>query len=106
MKDNLIYKNLQEAMTSVQNQRAMEVGGHTWELQVERYGEAYLFIEIASITARLEQAIWKNAGNDAFWADEPEHVDRILDLCIDLGNYADFLYRSTLKRVKGSPEPE
>jgi len=87
----LRYPNLREAMLAVQKQRSGEVGGHTWEQMVERYGIAILFGEIASITLRLESVIWGEAWNPYSNPHEVD-IDRLLDLCIDLGNYTEFLY--------------
>jgi hypothetical protein len=93
-KIELRYPNLRIAMEEVQKERSLEVGGHTWEKLVEQYGEAILFAEIASIVSRLEQMIW-HAGP---YANPINNVDRILDLCIDLGNFTEFLYLATIDR--------
>ena len=94
-KQELRFKNLRAAMEAIQSERSMEVGGHTWQSMVERYGEAVLFAEIASITGRLESLIWNQSWQ---YGNASENIDRILDLCIDLGNYAEFLYLATLDR--------
>jgi hypothetical protein len=100
MKDKLIYDNLGLAMGAVQSQRSMELGGHTWQGMVERYGECYLFMEIASIVSRLEQGIWVDGMNPYSPPPSRARIDRLLDLCIDLGNYTDFLYQSLIKRIE------
>lgn len=98
-KDNLRFETLREAMAEVQNSRSEEVGGHTWQGMVERYGESILFAEIVSIVGRLEPIIWHGIG------DIEDNMDRLLDLCIDLGNYAEFLYLSFLEREKRGQGP-
>lgn len=99
-KDNLRFETLREAMAEVQNSRSSEVGGHTWQQMVERYGEAILFAEVASIVGRLESLLW-----DPQTAHPDANIDRLLDLCIDLGNYAEFLYLSFLEREKRAQGP-
>lgn len=89
-KEKLRFDNLREAMEEVQGRRAADVGGHTWKLTVERYGIAALFVEIASITGRLEQMIWR----EPMMAVDNMNFDRAYDLLIDMGNYADFLYQA------------
>jgi len=103
MKEKLIYDNLGLAMGAVQSQRKSELGGHTWPQMVERYGEAYLFVEIVSIVSRLEKGIWDEAMNPYSPPPSHERLERLLDLCIDLGNFTDFLYQSLIKRIEQEP---
>jgi hypothetical protein len=94
MKGNLRFKTLAEAMTDVQDLRASEVGGHTWQKSAERYGISYLWVEMAAIMSRLEQMLWVDQTLNPYSNPNLFNFDRALDLCIDLGNYTDFLYRS------------
>lgn len=100
-KQEIRFANLAEAMVAVQNEREAEIGQHTWGMLVEHYGEAILFAEIASIVSRLDAIFWR--GVPMFDnPDDPQILERALDLCIDLGNYTDFLYRTILAREKRS----
>jgi hypothetical protein len=100
MKDKVVYQNLRVAMQDIQMKRSDELGGHTWPGMVERYGECYLFMEIASIVSRLEQGIWVDGMNPYSPPPSRDRIDRLLDLCIDLGNFTDFLYQSLIKRIE------
>lgn len=86
-------------MAAIQKERADELGRHIWEDMVEQYGEAILFAELASITARLKELVWQAEYDNP---NHPDRIDRILDLCIDGGNYLDFLYQTVMKRT---PDP-
>lgn len=97
MKERLHHPNLRAAMSYIQGQRSQEVGGHTWEQTVERYGESYLFVEMAAIMSRLEQMIWVGQTLNPYSNPSSFNFERALDLCIDLGNYTDFLYQSLMK---------
>lgn len=78
-----------EAMTSKQVERALEVGADTWREYADTYGVAILYAEIASINSRLKQVFWDhNPYEDMSTLNKP----RVLDLLVDLGNYASFLY--------------
>ena len=81
-------QNFVEAMASKREERAAEVGKHTWKQTIERYGLGYLFIEIASIVSRMEEMIWPPPENGL----TEQQLARLDDLTIDLGNYAGFLY--------------
>ena len=77
-----------KAMKTVQDDRQAEVGGHTWESYTLRYGPQILFAEIASITSRIEQLIWRKDEGEL----TPEQLARLEDLTVDLGNYSGFLF--------------
>lgn len=77
-----------EAMAAKRDERASEVGRHTWKESVERYGLPYLFAEMASIMSRLEAMIWWPGLEAINKAD----TKRLEDLVVDLGNYTGFLY--------------
>lgn len=97
-KTELRFKNLREAMAAIQEEREEEVGRHTWRDVVKHYGEAILFAEMATIMSRLQVLIWEQ--NPYENPDNPEMIERTLDLCIDLGNFTEFLYLATLDREK------
>lgn len=90
------YPTLSEAMEVIKAEREGEIGTHTWKQLVDHYGEAILFAEIASIVSRLEGIFWHE--NPYKHPDDLKILDRAIDLCIDLGNYTDFLYRTILDR--------
>lgn len=96
-KSNLRFDNLREAMEVIQREREEEIGHHTWDEQVERYGVPYLFIEIASIVARLEIPLYRDPLFNPYMSPRDINFNRLLDLTIDLGNYADFLYQTLIK---------
>lgn len=77
-------------MMSKQAERGGAVGGHSWKENIEIYGPAILFAEIAAINSRLKKMLWddpsKHKRGDFDW-------ERLLDLLVDIGNYADFLYQ-------------
>ena len=84
-----------KAMENVQSIRKREVGGHTWQLYIRRYGPQIIFAEIASITSRIEELIWKK-NEDSLTT---EQKNRLKDLTIDLGNYSGFLFNW----IQGNP---
>lgn len=93
-KQQLRFPTLAEAMASVQEERAMEVGGHTYSELVEQYGLAILFAEIATIVSRLKRIMWDTSDLEVI------NFERLFDLLIDLGNFADFLYREAQKQER------
>ena len=93
-KQQLRFPTLAEAMASVQEERAMEVGGHTYPELVEQYGLAILFAEIATIVSRLKRIMWDTSDLEVI------NFERLFDLLIDLGNFADFLYREAQKQER------
>lgn len=70
-------------MLAIQDDRAEAVGGHSWEKLVERYGPQAMFFEMASILSRLEVSLLSPGPIDR---------ERVMDLCLDMGNYASFLW--------------
>ena len=74
-----------EAMAGKQEARAAEVGADTWREYSGTYGPRILYAEVASINSRLKEIFW----DSEYTSDKKA---RALDLLVDLGNYASFLY--------------
>lgn len=85
-----------EEMLKKQSQRSSEVGGHTYQQQIEKYGLRIMFAELANIMSRLEQMIWVGDA-DLSIAQKPL---RLLDLLVDLGNYTSFTYSYVLDQAQ------
>ena len=81
-----------DAMERVLQDRAEEVGAHTWKIHAARYGPKVLFAEIISITSRIEALIWKRDIEHGLTG---RQLSKLEDLTIDLGNYTLFLFNWT-----------
>lgn len=74
------------AMLDIQENRKRELGKHTWRTHLDRYGPAPYAWELIGITSRLEAAIINRHPETSM------NTPKVLDLLVDLGNYASFLY--------------
>lgn len=77
-----------EAMLAIQKDRKDETADHTWKAHLDRYGLAIYFADLAGIVGRLEGLVWKRRYDDL----TPRQQEKVIDLLVDLGNYAGFMY--------------
>jgi len=79
-----------EAMQAIKDDRRAEIGKHIWREHLDDLGPAGYLFDLIGIVGRLRAILWPGVQHLSSLTEA--QVDKVLDLLIDLGNYAGFTH--------------